>query len=94
VFFEEHPLDGDDGELVSSRYAPDADMAEAWLRLRSGLRTPQDLTLLEHESAEHKYYLEHPGAPYSAAHAAANRVANWQINKSPSTGEDYSKAWK
>ncbi len=94
MFFEEHPLNGDDGELVNSRYAPDADMAEAWLRLRSGIRAPQDLTLLEHEFAEHNYYLEHPGTPYSAAHEAANQVANWQISKPPSTGEGYSKAWK
>jgi hypothetical protein len=94
VFFEEHPLDAYDEEVVISRYAPDADMAEAWLRVRSGRFTPQDVTLLEHELAEHNYYVSNPGSTYSEAHAAANQVANWSINKSPFTGEDYTQAWK
>jgi hypothetical protein len=94
VFFEEHPLDAYDEDPVISRYAPDADMAEAWLRLRSGRGAPQDVTLLEHEFAEHNYYVSHPGVGYSEAHAAANKVANWSIDKPPPTGEDYTKAWK
>jgi hypothetical protein len=94
VFFEEHPLDAYDEELVISRYAPDADMAEAWLRLRCGRGTPQDVTLLEHEFAEHNYYVSHPGVGYSEAHEAANKVANWSINRPPPAGEDYTKAWK
>ena len=38
------------------RFDPNPDMAEAWLRLRSGTHVPQDLLLLEHELAEHNYW--------------------------------------
>ena len=69
-------------------------MAEAWLRLRSGRGTSQDVTLLEHESAEHNYYVSHPGSTYSQAHAAANQIANWSIDRTPWTGEDYTEPWK
>ncbi len=94
VFFEEHPLDAYDEELVISRYAPSPDMAEAWLRLRSGRGTPPDVMLLEHESAEHNYYVSHPGATYSEAHAAANQVADWSVDTWPASNEDYAKPWK
>jgi hypothetical protein len=94
VFFEEHPLTGEHDEIVLSRYAPDADMAEAWIRLKSGNYKPQDLTLLEHELAEHHYYRQHPGAAYWEAHEAANRVAAWQLDRPGSTHEDYNKPWK
>jgi hypothetical protein len=60
IFYDEHPLAGDDGETVYSRFDANADMAEAWLRLRSGSYKPQDLVLLEHELAEHNYWQEHP----------------------------------
>jgi hypothetical protein len=93
VFFEEHPLEGPDG-LVMARYDPGADMAEAWLRLRSGSFLPQDLTLLEHELAEHNYYVQHPGSTYREAHDAANQVADWAADRPPSTGEDYEKRWR
>jgi hypothetical protein len=93
VFFEEHPLEGEDG-IVNARYDPAADMAEAWLRLRSGDYLPQDVTLLEHELAEHNYYVQHPGATYREAHYAANQVADWGSNIPPSTGEDYGKPWR
>ena len=94
IFVEEHPLTGEHDEIVWSRYAPDADMAEAWLRLRSGNYKPQDLTLLEHELAEHNYYRQHPQGDYSEAHQAANRVAAWQLNRPSATHEDYNKPWK
>jgi hypothetical protein len=93
VFFEEHPLEGPDG-LVMARYDPGADMAEAWLRLRAGGYLPHDLTLLEHELAEHNYYAQHPGTTYREAHGAANQVADWAAGRPPSTGEDYEKPWR
>lgn len=93
VFFEEHPLEGPDG-LVMARYDPSADMAETWLRLRAGGYLPQDLTLLEHELAEHNYYAQHPGSSYREAHGAANQVADWAADRPPSTGEDYEKPWR
>jgi hypothetical protein len=38
--FEEHPLEGSYGDIISSRYDPSPDMAEAWLRLGSGNYEP------------------------------------------------------
>jgi hypothetical protein len=93
VFVAEHPLEGPDG-IVHARYDPDADMADAWLRLRSGQYLPQDLTLLEHELAEHNYYVQHPGSTYREAHAAANQVADWESDIPPPTNEDYGKPWR
>jgi hypothetical protein len=86
-------LEGEDG-IVNARYDPGADMAEAWLRLRSGDYLPQDVTLLEHELAEHNYYVQHPGSTYREAHDAANQVADWGSDIPPSTGEDYGKPWR
>jgi len=94
VFFEEHPLLGLDNEIVMARYDPGADMAEAWLRLRSGIYLPQDLSLLEHELAEHNYYVDHPGSTYREAHDAANQVADWASKRPPPTGEDYEQPWR
>ena len=94
VFFEEHPLAGDYGDMISSRYDPSPDMAEAWLRLRSGNHKPQDLMLLEHELAEHNYYVQHPGAIYPEAHAAANMIANWSDDIPSPGNEDYDKPWE
>ena len=99
VFFEEHPLDGPEGldgpeEIVNARYDSDPAMAEAWLRLRSGDYLPQDLTLLEHELAEHDYYAQHPGSTYREAHAAANRVADWGSDIPAPANEDYGKPWR
>jgi hypothetical protein len=94
VFFEEHPLSDYDGGIVYQRYDASPDMAEAWLRLRSGRPRPEDIALLEHESVEARSYDEHPGAPYEEAHHAANMVSNWQ-NQIPSpTHEDYSRPWR
>ncbi|MEV6849996.1 hypothetical protein [Actinoplanes sp. NPDC051411] len=55
IFFEEHPLTDYDGGVVHRRYDASPDMAEAWLRLRSGHARPEDVALLEHESAEVRY---------------------------------------
>ncbi|HEY6593642.1 MAG TPA: hypothetical protein VI011_05985 [Asanoa sp.] len=40
IFFEEHPLRDDEGGIVHGRYEAGPDMAEAWLRLRSGRHLP------------------------------------------------------
>ena len=80
-------------ESYTAATAPAPDMAEAWLRLRSGHARPEDVALLEHESAEARYYDIHPGATYEQAHAAANEVSNWQNQIPAPTYEDYSKPW-
>lgn len=94
VFFAEHPLDIEDGQLVTGRFDPNANMAEAWLRLRAGTFKPQDVTLLEHELAEHRYWQQHPQALYREAHAAANQHANWEQDIPAPTRADYSKPWR
>jgi hypothetical protein len=94
IFFEEHPVSDYDGGIVSRRYDASPDMAEAWLRMRSGHARPEDITLLEHESAEARYYNAHPGATYEDAHRAANAVANWQNRIPDPTYEDYSTPWR
>ncbi|MBY8886574.1 hypothetical protein K7472_17120 [Streptomyces sp. PTM05] len=90
VFEEEHPLESVDGGIVHARYDANPDMAEAWIRLRSGRQTPADLLLLEHELAEHQYYVDHPGSTYAEAHAAATEVADWSTHREPPGREDYS----
>jgi hypothetical protein len=94
VFLEEHPLSDYDGGIVHRRYDASGDMAEAWLRLRSGRPQPEDIVLLEHESAEARYYVAHPGSTYEEAHLAANEVANWQNRIPAPTGEDYTTPWR
>jgi hypothetical protein len=93
VFFEEHPLNDYDGSVVHRRYDASPDMAEAWLRLRSGRQRPEDVALLEHELAESRYYHDHPGSTYEQAHNAANQVSNWQDQIPDPTNEDYSGPW-
>ncbi|WP_203835066.1 hypothetical protein [Winogradskya humida] len=94
IFFEEHPLSDYDGGIVHRRYDASPDMAEAWLRLRSGNPRPEDIVLLEHEWAEASYYDAHPGATYEEAHHAANVVSNWQNQIPAPTYEDYSAPWR
>jgi hypothetical protein len=94
IFFEEHPLSDYDGGIVHQRYDASPDMAEAWVRLRAGHALPEDIVLLEHESAEALYCDAHPGATYEEAHRAANEVANWQNQIPAATGEDYSGPWR
>ncbi|MCC3779337.1 hypothetical protein [Streptomyces sp. UNOB3_S3] len=89
VFFEEHPLATHDGGIVHARYDPNPDMAEAWIRLRSGRHTKADLLLMEHELAEHQYYVDHPGSTYAEAHAAATEIADWASSPEPPTRENY-----
>ncbi len=94
IFFAEHPLSDYDGGVVHRRYDASPDMAEAWLRLRSGEPRREDIVLLEHESAEARYYEAHPGATYEEAHRAANVVSNWQSQIPAPTYEDYSTPWR
>ena len=94
IFFEEHPVSDYEGGVVLQRYDASPDIAEAWLRLRSGRPLPEDLALLEHESAEARYYDTQPGATYEEAHRAANAVANWQNHIPDPTYEDYSTPWR
>ena len=94
IFFEEHPVADYEGGIVHQRYDASPDMAEAWLRLRSGRPLPEDLALLEHESAEARYYDTHPGTTYEEAHRAANEVSNWQNQIPDPTYEDYSTPWR
>jgi hypothetical protein len=75
LIVEEHLLDNyDTGGLVSRRFDPSEDIAEAWLRLRDGSFRDSDIVLLEHELAESRYMREHPGATYREAHNEANRA--------------------
>ena len=94
IFFEEHPVSDYDGGIVHRRYDASPDMAEAWLRLRSGYALPEDVALIEHESAEAHFYDAHPGATYEEAHQAANGVSNWQNQIPDPTFEDYSRPWR
>lgn len=91
VFFQEHPIPNYEGGVDLRRYDSDHDMAEAWLRLRSGRPLPEDLTLLEHELAESRYYEGNPGADYRAAHNAANQVANCENRVLEPTYEDFDR---
>jgi hypothetical protein len=56
---------------------PDADIAAAWHRLRTGAGTSADRDLLRHEVAE-MWYRRNVRDDYSLAHQAANRHWNWE----------------
>ncbi|MGV9540118.1 HNH endonuclease, partial [Nocardia beijingensis] len=89
IFYDEHPLEAVDGGHVEGRFEAHPEIAEAWIRLRSGRHTDSDLLLLEHELAEHQYLAEHPEASYAEAHRAANTVADWERGYRPRRSEDY-----
>ncbi|MEO3927827.1 hypothetical protein ABGB07_28750 [Micromonosporaceae bacterium B7E4] len=93
LFVNEHLLNvyDDNGDVVghrTGRFDPDADIAEAWVRLRRAEPLPQDVLLLEHELRELRYAAEHPEATYAEAHAHANERFNWERNIPERTGED------
>ncbi|MFJ6676401.1 hypothetical protein ACIQMJ_35315 [Actinosynnema sp. NPDC091369] len=94
VFEDLHPLEGQNGGTVMARFDPSPDMAEAWLRLRSGRALPEDVALLEHELAEARYWQQNPNASYREAHAAANEVSRWETRIPPPSNEDYSAPWR
>ncbi len=92
VLVDPHRLDVYDehGDVVGHevrQFDPDADMAEAWIRLRRGEPLPQDVLLLEHELREARYLEEHPDATYARAHEHANERYNWERTIPERTGE-------
>jgi hypothetical protein len=79
LFHNEHPLtDYENGGTVQSRFDADENQAEAWYRLQNGTATDTDRLLMQHELVESNYMIDHPGASYAEAHAAAQKVANWE----------------
>ncbi|OII64662.1 hypothetical protein BJP40_19785 [Streptomyces sp. CC53] len=79
VFDTEHPIiDQETGQVVIRKFDADAEIADAWIRLRSGNAIPEDYLLLEHELAELGYLRDNPGSTYQAAHSFANQSYNWQ----------------
>lgn len=60
------------------RFDPDADQAEALIRLSKGRGTATDRLLIEHEIAEARYMKTHPGCTYQEAHQAINPQYDWQ----------------
>lgn len=94
VFDDLHPLEGDSGGTVMSRFDASPDIAEAWLRVRSGRHRPEDIVLLEHELAEARYWQQHPNASYREAHEAANNAARWETQVPPATNEDFGTPWR
>jgi hypothetical protein len=89
IFYDEHLLEAVDGGHVEGRFEAHPEIAEAWVRLRSGRHTDSDLLLLEHELAEHQYLAAHPEASYAEAHRTANTVADWERSSRPRRSEDY-----
>ena len=94
LMFDEHLLDDYDGGHYRSRFDPDEDIAEAWIRLRSGEFIDADLVLLEHELAESNYMRAHPEATYREAHEHANSLYNWSRVTPERTGEDLDILWR
>ncbi|MGW2745284.1 WXG100 family type VII secretion target [Streptomyces sp. NPDC001450] len=94
VFDTEHPIeDYETGKVVTRRFDADAEIADAWIRLRSGNALPEDHVLLEHELTELDYLRSHPGATYQEAHRVANQNYNWQNMVPLNKREDFESEW-
>ncbi|MFI7401773.1 hypothetical protein ACIBW9_15095 [Streptomyces sp. NPDC049541] len=94
VFDTEHPIeDYETGEVVTRKFDADAEIADAWIRLRSGNALPEDHVLLEHEVTELEYLRTHPGATYQEAHRVANQNYNWQSKVPLNKREDFESEW-
>ncbi|MFI6448121.1 putative T7SS-secreted protein [Kitasatospora sp. NPDC050543] len=94
VFDTEHPIeDYETGQVVQRKFDADPEIADAWIRLRSGRAMPEDHILVEHELAELTYLREHPGATYQEAHRVANQTYNWQENVPLDKREDFEGEW-
>ncbi|MGX1854072.1 WXG100 family type VII secretion target [Streptomyces sp. NPDC055299] len=94
VFDTEHPIeDYETGKVVTRKFDADPEIADAWIRLRSGSALPEDHILLEHELTELKYLREHPGATYQEAHRIANESYNWQSKVPLNKREDFESEW-
>ncbi|MFJ9211061.1 putative T7SS-secreted protein [Streptomyces sp. L-9-10] len=94
VFDTEHPIvDPETGKVVVRKFDADAEIADAWIRLRSGNALPEDHLLLEHEIAELGYLRDNPGATYQEAHRFANTDYNWEKNIPLFKREDLEGDW-
>ncbi|MFI9627499.1 WXG100 family type VII secretion target [Streptomyces sp. NPDC052042] len=94
VFDTEHPIeDYETGKVVVRKFDADAEIADAWIRLRAGNSLPEDRLLLEHELAELTYLRENPGATYQEAHRVANETYNWQNSVPLNKREDFEGEW-
>ncbi|MFF9654129.1 hypothetical protein [Streptomyces sp. NPDC014622] len=94
VFDTEHPIeDYETGKVVVRKFDADAEIADAWIRLRAGASLPEDRLLLEHELAELTYLRENPGATYQEAHRVANETYNWQDSVPLNKREDFEGEW-
>ncbi|MFH9674742.1 hypothetical protein ACH4L5_21095 [Streptomyces sp. NPDC017405] len=94
IFDTEHPIeDYETGKIVTRKFDADAEIADAWIRLRSGNALPEDHVLLEHELAELNYLHTHPGATYQEAHRVANQSYNWQSMVPLNKREDFESEW-
>ncbi|MEU5764122.1 hypothetical protein, partial [Nocardia sp. NPDC047648] len=80
-----------DRELHRCIYSPE--IADAWIRLRSGNALPEDHVLLEHELAELNYLRANPGVTYQDAHRVANESFNWQTQVPLNKREDFESGW-
>ena len=90
LFDTEHLIeDYETGEVVRRSFDPDADIADAWVRLRNGTPLPEDFVLLQHELRELTYLRDNPGATYQEAHRHANEQHNWQSQVPDATRENY-----
>jgi hypothetical protein len=95
LFRSQHGFPHAGGSTAHSRFVEDADIVDAWIRLREGRLLPEDVLLLEHEAAEAQYLRDNPGATYDQAHAYADSVARWDSVK-PAQGpthEDLDQSW-
>ncbi|MFJ6852122.1 putative T7SS-secreted protein [Streptomyces sp. NPDC091271] len=94
VFDTEHPIvDPETGKVVIRKFDADAEIADAWIRLRSGNALPEDHILLEHEIAELGYLRDHPGSTYQEAHRFANEDHNWEQHIPLFKREDLEGEW-
>ncbi|MFJ6012135.1 hypothetical protein [Streptomyces sp. NPDC092952] len=94
VFDTEHPIeDYETGKVVVRKFDADAEIADAWIRLRAGNSLPEDRLLLEHELAELTYLRENPGVTYQEAHRVANETYNWQDSVPLNKREDFEGEW-
>jgi hypothetical protein len=92
LFRKEHPIENYEGGVIRKKFDPDADIADAWIRLRSGNSLPEDRLLLEHELAESRHMDAHPNSSYQQAHREANKTHNWE-NSQPHVRQDIDAEW-
>ncbi|MEV7471404.1 WXG100 family type VII secretion target [Streptomyces kronopolitis] len=94
VFDTEHPIeDYETGRVVTRKFDADPEIADAWIRLRSGISLPEDHILLEHELTELKYLRENPGATYQEAHRVTNETYNWESRIPLNKRQDFESEW-